>query len=525
MAGRNDLPVSRVPASPRSRSRKSNPFLRAAAGLLQHLHEGVLITDPDGVIAYVNPRAEELSGRSADELYALSLTDLLVHDGPDGPGEPFRLDVAMAQPAVAVMLRRPHQTTLPALLRAAPLHEDGRWYGALVAITDLTEQQHLHAQIERAQRYIGLGTLAAGIAHDFNNCLTAVLGYCQLVRRSIPSMRKEVEELDIAIAEAKRAAALVRQLLAYGREPAAQRCVVDLVEITASQQQVISRIIPETIRLEVILPPNSIPILADPSQVQQVTLNLILNARDAMPSGGKLSLCINELDARDPQTAQDLGVTPNRYATVAVADTGSGIAPEIQERIFDPFFSTKPVEQGTGLGLSVVREVVRQHGGLVRLQSTPGSGSTFTVYWPKFYERRARSQSSSSEHPLSGTETVLLIEDDAAARGATREMLVHMGYTALVAASGEEGVELLREHRDAVALVVSDLVLPGLRGALLLQALRAVKPRVPILFVSGYATAPEVRTLQGAGMWGIVQKPLEIVEFSHHVRRAIKSGA
>jgi CheY-like chemotaxis protein len=380
--------------------------------------------------------------------------------------------------------------------------------------------------LERAQRLESLGTLAAGIAHDFNNSLTTILGYTQLAAGHLQAREPVVvEHLNIAIGEVRRAADLVRQLLLFGRRSYVRKTVIDLSEVVREHVRVISRTLPEPISVSARLAVAPALTFADATQVQQVLLNLSLNARDAMPAGGSLSIAIDEVDARDPRRAEQLAVRPGQYHAITVTDTGGGIPAEIVGRIFDPFFSTKTPERGSGLGLSVVWGIMEQHNGYVAVRSEPDRGTRFTVYWPQFEERRSAPRPASTGEVLRGTGTILVIEDNAPARQVNTAMLEALGYTVRAVATGEDGVHVLRRHRDEVVLVLSDLVLPGLRGAGLVAALREITPDVRILFVTGYGTMDEEQQLKALRVDGILMKPFDLAELSARVLRALDAPA
>jgi PAS domain S-box-containing protein len=355
----------------------------SADEILRHLAEAVLVVEADATIAYANPKAVALLGLPAGRAAGRSVRDY-VERAQSGD-----LDAVLAGTAPAgsieVVLKRADGSLSPALLRLSSLPAGDRPSAVIMAITDLTERQGLQVQLERAQRLESLGTLAVGIAHDFNNSLTTILGYTQLAVSGLATQPSAaVEHLNVAIGEVRRAADLVRQLLSFGRRSYGQTQVVNLAELVREHVRTIGRTLPEAITVTTRLPDAPALTLADPTQVQQVLVNLVVNARDAMPSGGTLTIGLEEVDARTPPSADVIGVRPGRYYALTVSDTGLGIPAEIIDRIFDPFYSTKSPEQGSGLGLSVVWGIIHQQGGHVTVRSAPGQGTTFTVYWPVF---------------------------------------------------------------------------------------------------------------------------------------------
>jgi PAS domain S-box-containing protein len=488
--------------------------------VLRRLAGAVLVIQPDGQISYANPWASTLLGDPQTEIAGRHLSHYVAR------AQAGELEHVLASPEASggvleVQLRRADGQIIPVLLRCAPLRRHAR-SALVVAVTDLSEIQHLYGQLERAQRLEGLGTLAAGIAHDFNNSLTIILGYNQLAVNSLESQSPvAVEHLNTAISEVRRAADLVRQLLLFGRRSYAKKTVIDLSELVGDHLRVISRALPETIVVNARVAATPALTFADATQAQQVVVNLSLNARDAMPDGGTLSIDLDEVDARETYRADELELRPGRYYAVTVSDTGHGIPAEIAGRIFDPFFSTKTPERGSGLGLSVVWGIMEQHNGHVTVRSTPGEGTRFTVYWPLFEERRAAPRPAPPDEVQPGSGTILLIEDNTPARAATTAMLEVLGYTTLVAATGEEGVAVLRAHSNDVTLVLSDLVLPNLRGPGLVAALREIAPNVRVLFISGYSTIDEEQQLKGLGVDGILMKPFDLVSVSVRLQQAL----
>lgn len=346
------------------------------------------------------------------------------------------------------------------------------------------ERQQLEAQFRQAQKMEAIGQLAAGIAHDFNNVLMAILGNIQLMQRYLPaehSLVRYAKEIETA---ATRAADLVRQLLAFSRQQVLEPRLVALNEIICSMESLLRRLIGEDITLVTKLDPEAGQVYADPGQLEQVILNLAVNARDAMPKGGQLSIETARLEL-DQTAALDDDIAPGSYAVLLVTDTGTGIAPEIQRRIFDPFFTTKPIGQGTGLGLSIVYGIVKQSGGSVRVQSQIGIGTVFRILLPRVYHAQA---SEPELFPLpthtSGTETILVVEDDEQIRRLICQALAQAGYSVLEASHGAEALSHSRGCPDPVHLLITDLVLPHQSGAALAEQLRLERPGLKVLYLS-----------------------------------------
>ena len=364
----------------------------------------------------------------------------------------------------------------------------------LVVAIDVTERNRiegaLHAsqeQLRQSQKMEAVGSLAGGIAHDFNNLLTAILGYCDLALESADAQSPVREDLLEIRRAAQRAAELTHQLLAFSRRQMLKPTVFSLSTAVQGTVKILRRLISENIVLELSLGPSPLLVCADPGQVEQVILNLAVNARDAMVRGGKLVLSTEERIFTVSHNVAGSTLAPGRYAMLSVTDTGTGITPAVRERLFEPFFTTKERGHGTGLGLATVYGVIQQSGGGIDVQSIPGEGSTFTVYFPLAIEREAAPASS---HPpqasARGEGTILLAEDDDAVRAIARATLERAGYRVLAASDGLRALALLDEHPEEIDLLLTDVIMPNMNGRELAERLSALRPGVPVLFVSGY---------------------------------------
>jgi NO-binding membrane sensor protein with MHYT domain/CheY-like chemotaxis protein len=345
-----------------------------------------------------------------------------------------------------------------------------------------------------AQKLEAIGQLAGGIAHDFNNILTAINNYAAFVSASLPPDAPEQADLDGIREAADRAAALTAQLLAFGRRQMVQPVVLDLREVLGEAGRLLRRLIGENIKVEVEAAPLLSPVLADRAQLIQVVLNLAINARDAMPSGGTLTIEARDVRLSDDYTRVHLGVDPGRYVELAVTDTGLGMTPDVKARIFEPFFTTKPRGVGTGLGLSTVFGIVKQSSGHIYVYSEPARGTTVKVYLPRAAGAPATAADSRQEpHPDPGRETVLVVEDDASIRALVVRVLEQRGYTVLAAASPGEAVALAGERRAPIDLLLTDVMLPEMSGPELAKILTASQPGLPVLYMSGYTDTTVVR--------------------------------
>jgi nitrogen-specific signal transduction histidine kinase/CheY-like chemotaxis protein len=357
----------------------------------------------------------------------------------------------------------------------------------LVLARDTSERTHLEAQLRQAQKMEAVGQLAGGIAHDFNNMLTAITGYSEMLLQDLADQdarRHDVVEIQRA---AGRAATLTRQLLAFSRKQVMQPQVIDLNEVVAGAEKLLQRLIGENIALRTALDPALGTVYADPAQVEQVIVNLVVNARDAMPKGGQLLIETQNADLETVDAGDTPPAAPGHYALLAVSDTGVGMDEATRARVFEPFFTTKDPGKGTGLGLSTVYGIIKQSGGTISLYSEPGKGTTVKTYFPRV-DATAGSLQPAAQRTVSprGSETVLLVEDEAALRAVARRTLERQGYRVLEASDAHAALAIAAAHPHDIDLVLTDVVMPGLSGRELAERLAASHPRVPVLFMSGY---------------------------------------
>ncbi len=351
---------------------------------------------------------------------------------------------------------------------------------------DVTEQRHLEEQFRQAQKMEAVGQLAGGIAHDFNNLLTAILGNTQLLLRELPpgdSMRGDVEEIRKA---SERAASLTRQLLAYSRRQMLQPEVLDLNVVMAEMDKMLRRLIGEHIDLVAVFAPDLGRVRADPNQIEQVIVNLAVNARDAMPDGGKLTIATANVDLDETFAQAHLGSVPGSYAMLAVTDTGVGMDATVRAHLFEPFFTTKEVGKGTGLGLATVYGIVKQSGGYISVYSEPGHGSSFKIYLPRIATPAEAPAGAPKGGPAPGSETVLVVEDEPAVLTLSRRALEAQGYVVLAASDADAALRVVERHGGMIHLLLTDVVMPGLSGRELADRLSAQRPGIRVLYMSGY---------------------------------------
>ena len=391
---------------------------------------------------------------------------------------------------------------------------------------DVTELRRLEDQLRQAQKMEAVGQLAGGVAHDFNNLLTVINGFSEMMLAGLPAddpNRALVEEVYRA---GERASMLTRQLLTFSRKEVVEPRVLDLNAVVEGAARMLRRLIGEDVRLETALAPDLDRVTADPGHVEQVIMNLCVNARDAMPRGGRLTIETANVDLDAGYTRQHAGVAPGRYVLLAVSDTGHGMTPEVQARIFEPFFTTKGVGKGTGLGLATVFGIVKGAGGHVGVYSEVGRGTTFKVYLPSAGQPADAADAGPGLPELpTGAGTILVVEDDDQVRNLTRMALETLGYTVLEAGGGPEAVRLAAAHPGPIDLVVTDVVMPGMSGREVAGAVRAACPGARVLFVSGYTDDAVVRHGVLTAEMAFLQKPFTLAALGEKVRAVLDRPA
>jgi two-component system, cell cycle sensor histidine kinase and response regulator CckA len=477
---------------------QSDRALRASEARYRHLvetmTEGLAILDARGRLRYVNERLGLLLGHTPDSLIGAPLAAQIA--GSDRDTYVARLQAAEAQP-FEITLRHPDGDHRVVLASATPLVDDGgELEGTLVVLTDLTERRRseeerrfLGEQLRQAQKMEALGRLAGGVAHDFNNLLTGIDGNLELIRMDLPKDHVAMESLDEGRELVTRAATLTRQLLAMSRKQVLEPRVLDPNRLVKDFQKLLRRVIGEDLelRFELGTPPQ---IFVDPGQLDQVLMNLAVNARDAMPRGGTLTIRTLKETIDEEGATRHEDLVPATYAVLEVEDDGVGISPDLLERIFEPFFTTKDHGRGTGLGLATVYGIVRQHRGAVEVRTAAGAGAVFRVLIPATDRKVRLRRVTTTTHGIQahkGTETILFVEDEPALRRAAVSSLSRLGYRVLEAEDGDAGLAVAAQHDGVVDILITDVIMPGRNGRALADALRERQPDLPVLFTSGYA--------------------------------------
>jgi PAS domain S-box-containing protein len=459
-----------------------------------------IATRDEGLILEVNDRFESVFGYRRDEALGRTSLELGLYVNPDDRKRMLAELRSQGQVReLEILARRKGGDIIPVQISVSELRM-GDQPLILGVVRDLSEQKRagealrdLEEQFRQAQRLEAVGRLAGGVAHDFNNILTAISGYTELLLedfRGNDPRRADLEEIRSA---AQRAAALTRQLLAFSRKQVLQPQVLDLNEVVRALEKMLRRLIGEDVELAFRSADRLGAVRADPGQLEQVILNLAVNARDAMPHGGQLTLETANVVLDEAYAREHADTNPGPYVMLAVSDTGTGMSPEVQSHIFEPFFTTKELGKGTGLGLATVHGIVTQSGGRVQLYSEPGHGTTFKIFLPRV-EPTAEAAEAAPPTPVEGgRETVLVVEDDAAVREVVAKSLGNRGYTVLRAPDGRTALELAQVRAGKVDLLLTDIVMPGITGRELAQTLAAQHPRLRVLYMSGYTDDAVVR--------------------------------
>jgi PAS domain S-box-containing protein len=506
--------------------RRSEMRFRA---IIENVNDIIIILNTDGTRRYASPAMSRLLGYTEEELLAGTTQDLVHPD--DWPAVRELIGQVKGSPG----------TTVSGQARSR--HKDGSWLifdgvlsnltdvpgieGIVINLRDVTEQSTLEGELRQAQKMESVGQLAGGVAHDFNNLLTVIAGRTDFLLGSTNLDSEQQTDLAEIKKAAERAAELTRQLLAFSRKQLLQPRVLDLNRAMGEVEPMLRRLIGEDLQIRIIAGERLGNVTADPGQLQQILVNLALNARDAMPSGGTITLQTANQTIRGGGTVgSSTHIEPGEYVVLQVSDTGTGMDESTQRRIFEPFFTTKGQGRGTGLGLSTVYGIVKQSGAAISVVSAPGAGATFSVYFPRT-DGFALAQSAEKDFasPLSGTETILLVEDEPAVRDLVERVLNSRGYQVLSAGHGGDALQLAQGRKGEIDLVLTDIVMPAMSGRELVDAIRSTRPGVRVLYMSGYTDDEIVRRGLHDPNMSFIQKPFTAENLALQVRKILDTAA
>ncbi|MBL8680477.1 MAG: PAS domain S-box protein [Myxococcales bacterium] len=486
-----------------------------------HAPGPLCVSGYDGYFKRVNPAWTQLLGWSEEELLARPWADF-VHPDDRTRTEQITRDMIEGQPVHRFVnrYRRKDGTYRWLSWDAISLLDERTMYGFA---RDITDEKQLEEQFRQAQKMEAIGQLASGVAHDFNNLLTVINGYTELFIEEMAANDPNREDMTQVLHAGRRAAELTSQLLAFSRTAIVEPKVLDVNHVVDSSARMLRRLIGEDVRLETNLA-NLPPVKIDPGQLEQVFMNLAVNARDAMPRGGRLTITTDVVDASDVVTTEPTEKHDGPYVRVSVTDTGTGIPLEVQGHIFEPFFTTKGPGKGTGLGLATVYGIVRQAGGTIVLQSEEGVGTTFRILLPAVPSLPISPKSAVINVAPRGSETVLIAEDEDGVRNLASTLLKLQGYKVLLAATGDEAVRVAAAHPGPIDLLLTDVVMPDLGGRALADAVRGLQPQLRVMFMSGYTDDAVLRTgVEAARDW-FIQKPFTPLSLARRVREVLDAS-
>ncbi len=495
----------------------------------QSARDAIVSTDEKGNITFWNRSAEATFGYSEHEALGQSMTMLIA--------EADRAAYAAALPApnaddltfgriIEVAALRKDGGTFPSEFSLAVLHGSGGTMFTAV-IRDVMERKlsqdtlrQRDEQLRQAQKMEAIGRLAGGVAHDFNNLLMAIHGYAEMLVLNLSEGDERRADAEEIIKAADRAAGLTRQLLAFSRRQVITQQAIELDQLVESMRNMLQRLIGSDIQITTEIWPDLTPVLADRTQIEQILVNLIINARDAMPGGGRILIELRNVELDKIGVAAHPGLQPGDYVEMAISDNGRGMDAETASQIFEPFFTTKEGSKGTGLGLATVYGIVSQSNGAIEVQSRVGHGTTFYIYLPRAVDlgKPAPMKLLTS---MTGTETVLLVEDDDRVRALVANMLRKYGYTVLLASAGDQAMEIAARHRGRIHLLLTDVVMPGLSGRLLSERLTAVRPDTRVLYMSGYSDDAILRHGVKKATAHFIQKPFSVDALANKIRETL----
>ncbi|MBN1147501.1 MAG: response regulator [Anaerolineales bacterium] len=485
---------------------------RQVQQIIDTVPEGVLLLDADQSIILANPVARQ----QLDILAEGKLTGQVLSSLAGQRLEAF-LEIRPDQPWIEVESNSspPHTFEIAAQLLQIDIYRAG-W---VFVLRDVTREREIQAQIQMHERLATVGQLAAGIAHDFNNIMAAILVYADLLAMDAGIPEPARKKLIIIQDQIQRATDLIRQILDFSRRAVMEKSVLNLLPLLRIVENLLKRIIPENIHLEMACPEDEYLVEIDATRLQQVFMNLALNARDAMPEGGRLRFELDGFSLGPDDQPPYPGLSPGEWVCIRVSDTGMGIPENVLPRIFDPFYTTKSIGQGTGLGLSQVYGIIQQHGGSIDVQSQVNQGTVFLIYLPRLREKVSeRAVSPTIASMTGGMETVLLVEDDSPTREALSDLLESLNYHVRDAANGREALQVYERYASTIALVVSDLVMPEMGGLQLYHALQEKAPGVKFLFITGHPLDADTQALLETGQVRWLKKPFAMQEFASNLR-------
>jgi PAS domain S-box-containing protein len=502
----------------------SNEERERLLAAIEHTSEAILITDIDGTIQYVNPSFEKITGYSSRE--ALGQNPRILKSGAQKPAfyEELWATISSGKTWTGRLAnKRKDGRTYTAEASISPIlnGESGNIVNYVAVKRDITRELEIENRLSQSQRIEAIGALAGGIAHDFNNLLFPIIGLSELLMDDLPEGSAELENAEGIHRAARRAGELVKQILSFSRQSTQQKVPLRIQQVLKEALKLTRSTIPSNIDIKPEIAPNCGPVMADPTQIHQIAMNLITNAYHAVEEkGGTISVQLEET----PLSGNELPgnpLEPGKYAMFSVSDTGHGIEPRILHRIFEPYFSTKPQGKGTGLGLSVVYGIVKEHGGDIQVASDPGAGTTFTIYIP-LIEKRTDAATIKAVKPLdTGTERILLVDDEEAIVRLVTKMLERLGYRVTSRTGSTDALELFSENPAEFDAVITDMAMPNMTGDLLAREMISIRPDIPIIICTGFSEKISQERAKYSGIRGFLMKPVVKSDLAEMVRRVL----
>jgi PAS domain S-box-containing protein len=491
--------------------------------LVEAASDAIFSLSPDHTISSLNSAFQKITGWACDDWIGRRFEDLM-HRGDVPAAQEMLQRVFQGQTLLLPELRLGRKSGDHVVVECTmtPHMQDGQVIGLLGIARDMTERKRLEDSLRQSQKMEAIGRLAGGIAHDFNNLLVVIIGYSDMVLEEMDKSSRSWTRLDEVRKAGERAAALTRQLLAFSRKQVIEPVPLNLNSIVTDMNKMLRRVIGEDIELINTLDPSLGIVKADPSQIEQVILNLAVNSRDAMPAGGKLTIQTRNAEDSEVSAAVKTQARAGRYVVLEVTDTGSGIPGEIQGLIFEPFFTTKEKGKGTGLGLATVYGIVNQSAGYLALDSAPGQGASFKMFFPRVHEEVKLAKPIALHRTAAAKETVLLVEDEDVVRGLASTILNHSGYHVLEARACEQALQISKEHSGPIHALVTDVVMPQMSGPQLAEMIQTVRRDIKILYMSGYTNEliSHYGMLESGAMF--LQKPFSPETFASKMHELLK---
>jgi two-component system, cell cycle sensor histidine kinase and response regulator CckA len=498
--------------------------------LIDTMNDGLGIQDLESRFTYVNNKLCEITGYGRDELIGKGLTDLL-----DEANKKLYMDyTAKGSSEIGrgceLDLLKKDGKALSVIISPQTLKDtEGVLKGYFVVVVDISKQKEaererlrIESELQQAQKMESIGTLAGGISHDFNNSLQAILGYTQMLLIETVGMASINSKLTQIEKAAKRAGELTQQLLAFSRKVESRLRPTDLNHEVNQVGKLLQRTILKMINISLNLSEDLYIINADPAQIEQILMNLAINARDAMGEEGKLTITTENTFVDQEYCKSHFGLFPGGYVLLTFSDTGHGMDEELIKRIFEPFFTTKGPGKGTGLGLPMVYGLVKKHNGYIECSSRPGEGTDFKIFFPAITDTLEETpEKKESDSIPGGTETILIIDDEILVRELAEHMLQKFGYKVLTAPGAETGIRIFRENKDDIALVILDMIMPGMGGVRCLEELLKIKPDIRVIIASGYTAEGARSSVMTSGARGFINKPFNVKEMLEKVRKEI----